>query len=545
MLIMTLRAPFKSPVTHPLKPLVAVLLLLCWTLPAWATVEREFEPEYSEAVLAFNARDYPKSVSILNELIKKSPKTSEFFELKALALKASNQEKEAADTYQALILAKTADSRPKAEIAPYAFELGMIRFKEKKYEQASSYFAFAQKYGFNESAAHFYSGLIQFQSSQWGEAEKNFAEVIASKIDELKPASHYYLAQCALKMDYPAGAIQSFISAKKASQSVLDDPQSTEDMKQISRQILDGSDQSLAPFDKSQFFGNLTELTGYDSNVLSVPSSVTDAVEASGKHSLKEILAAGVGYASSPLKTFQFVPSYRGSINKNFNGDSKSGEFAESDVSLFVTKGALEKTSYGAKVEAEVLFQNDLNPVTNSSTYRRYSQGFTFGPYLKREIKPKYVLGGELFIKPQKFYRDPTSSDLSRTGTLTTGRIYLQNFAGRKYWNPVLALRFEHDDTNGNEYNAKSKAIQLSNALTLRNDIEMTALLDIDFVEYANRFNGERKDKIILLQVGASKRLTPKWTVLAATDYTINHSNIADTYSYNRFSFTAGASYSF
>ena len=56
---------------------------------ATAEVPTQLEPEYAEAVLAFNGKQYGRALKILDELIKLSPRSVEFLEMKALALKVT------------------------------------------------------------------------------------------------------------------------------------------------------------------------------------------------------------------------------------------------------------------------------------------------------------------------------------------------------------------------------------------------------------------------------------------------------------------------
>src|SRR3954470_13831898 len=83
---------------------------------AHADIPSALEPQYSEAVLAYNSKDYPQAVSTLDALIAKDSKIVEFYELKALTLKSMKDPK-AAEAYEALIEIKTKEGRPEKEIA--------------------------------------------------------------------------------------------------------------------------------------------------------------------------------------------------------------------------------------------------------------------------------------------------------------------------------------------------------------------------------------------------------------------------------------------
>jgi predicted Zn-dependent protease len=69
------------------------------------------ESRYAEAVIAFNKRKTEEAVKILNELLKESPLTVEYLELKALALKGKGDEKTSLEVYQQLYQAKPENER--------------------------------------------------------------------------------------------------------------------------------------------------------------------------------------------------------------------------------------------------------------------------------------------------------------------------------------------------------------------------------------------------------------------------------------------------
>lgn len=103
---------------------------------ATAEIANELEPDYAEAVLEYNSQKYDTAIRLLTEIQKKAPKTVEVLELKAITYKAMKNEKGAADAYRDLIQVKTKEGKDKAEIAPYSFELGVIRYNEKNWKQA-------------------------------------------------------------------------------------------------------------------------------------------------------------------------------------------------------------------------------------------------------------------------------------------------------------------------------------------------------------------------------------------------------------------------
>ena len=144
---------------------LGILFLIWATAPsAHAEIPDALEPEYSEAVIAYNAKDYRKAIGFLDPLILKNPQVSEFLELKALSLKASQNDPESAKVYAALILSKRKEKRPEAELAPYQFELAMILQRTKRFDLSKRYFESALEQNFNPGVCHMYLGMAAFNA---------------------------------------------------------------------------------------------------------------------------------------------------------------------------------------------------------------------------------------------------------------------------------------------------------------------------------------------------------------------------------------------
>lgn len=527
---------------------LGILFFIWITTPAaHAEVPDALEPEYSEAVIAYNAKDYRKAIGFLDPLILKSPQVSEFLELKALSLKASQNDPESAKVYAALIQNKRKEKRPESELAPYQFELAMILQRTKRFDLSRRYFESALEQNFNPGVCHMYLGMAAFNSGEWQSAERHFNGVVASETNELKPAAYFYLGQAYTKMEYPSGATQNFVNARNSSRAAIDSEGSDPESRKIAQQIFISTEQALAPYDRGQLFGHAGILTGYDSNVAAIPSTVTSAAETSGKATIKNTLLAGVGYASSSLGAFQFVPSYKGSIDYNLNKDARASQFATNVVSLYVTRSPLARLSYGMKLEGDLQFKNDVDPATKAGTYRIYSKGGSFGPYLRYEAAKRVLLSLEFTINPVKYDQDSTdpNSDQRRSGTGSALRLAIQNDQGTKYFNPTAALQLSSTGSQGREYDAGEMALAASNFMRFSEKLDVSPGLNYSRSSYSKRSSGERKDKLFNFQVVGSYKIKPKWTILGNLDYTTNSSTVEATYSYNRVSMASGITYSF
>ncbi len=524
--------------------LAVSFLMVLGGVDARAEVASELEPDYAEAILAYNSKEYSRAISILNGLQKKAPKTVEFLELKAITLKASKKDLEASKVYQELIQVLSKSGKEKKEIAPYAFELGVMNFNEKKYSQAEQYLGYSFRNGFNVDVSLFYLGMVSVQKQDWGVAENRFERVLKSEFNDIKPATHFYLAQTQFKNNSPSRGFDQLLKAKKISESFQERTDISPEGKQMASQIKTAADQALAPFDKSQWFANMTFTSGYDDNVLLVPAETAGSQDITGKSTFKSTLGLGLGYASSPLNTLQWVPSTRFNLNKNYNKDSSAGEFSDSNISLYVNKDALAAFSYGAKTEGSVAFQNDRDASTGSSTYRLFSTSAQLAPYMKWDFHRKWTLGAEFGVKKIDYNgEEDVQTSFRRSGMVYSLKITGLNKRGKKYFNPSYALKLESNDTDGTEFASSAYGAQILNVMHLTH-WEFTQVFDFTHTTFPDA-SADRKDTQWVMSLIATRKIGPRWGLIASGDYTINSSTNPTSYEYNRYSMNAGVSYNF
>lgn len=510
---------------------------------ATADISNELEPDYSEAVLEYNARKYDSALRLLTEIQKKSPKTVEVLELKAITFKALKDEKGAADVYRDLIQLKTKEGKEKKEIAPYAFELGVIRYNEKNWKQAEQYLTYSAKNGFNVEVSRFYLGLVQSQTEKWAQAEVNFKDTLNGSVEELKPAAHYYLAQVYFKVGHSADGFGHIIDAKKTAQKFIDRQDVQPESKKMAEQVLKAAEATLQPFDKSQFFANFSLLMGYDSNVLLMPTD-SATTSASGKTTIKSLLSLGVGYASSPLRTFQYVPSIRFNVNKNFNANSYSGEFADTTASLYITKDVLAPVSLGLKTEGTLVFQTQADATTSAKSYHLYDNTILLSPYMKWDYSRDWTFGGEVGYRITSYTGEETVNEsLKRSGNTMLLKVSAQNKRTSNYFNPTYVAHADLVATKGTEYDATIMGLQLVNLMKL-GKIDFTQVLSLDKTTYGTS-STSRSDTLMTLSLLASKKIGPRWALISSADYSTNSSTDSTSYSYSKYSVNAGVGYSF
>jgi len=511
-------------------------------LTARAEIPTRLEPFYAEAVLAYNTSDYNRTLTLLDALQKQIPTSSEVLELKALTLKATRSEK-TPEAYRELIRIKTAERRTRREIAPYYFELGSLAFEKKHWDEAASAFEHSATWDFNVGASNFFLGLIAFQKNDWEKAGQHFNQVVLSNADSLKPPAHFYLAQVYSKTNNGSASTHEFQQAKESSKTILDNEEATDENKKIAQQIYDASTKALAPLAQGRWFSNIALLTGYDSNVLALPDTLTGA-SASGKATPKETAQLGLGYASSALRSYQVIPSYRLNYNYNTNKDSRTGEYLIQTLSTYITRHPLDTTTYGLKIEATHTFQNNVDATTDSSTYRPLSLNFSVGPSVRKQLKPNLIAGAEFLFEPQHYYTDDQQATNTKlSGTQIQLRGYLQFDRAHRYWNPSVGLDLLKNDTDGLDYASKVIALSFANAFYL-DKTKLNATLDISLNKFDDRTSGARKDQMYSFGLSGSHPLNDRLSFIADGHYIINNSNIVDTYQYKRFMIEAGISYS-
>ncbi len=510
---------------------------------ATAEMENQLEPEYALAVLDYNGNNFDSALKLLNELQKKAPAAVEILELKAITLKAMKNTKDAANVYRDLVQLKTKEGKDKKEIAPYAFELGVILYNEKNWKQADQYLNYSAKNGFNVEVSHFYLGLVEVQLEEWTLAEANFMETIKSELDELKPAAHYYLSQVYFKLGFPSDGFGNLISAKQAAQKYIDRTDVQPDSKKMAEQVRDAAVSTLAPFDKAQTFGTFSLLMGYDSNVLLIPSESASNAGGSGKSTLKSTVSAGYGYASSPLARIQYVPSVRFNFNKNFNGASSSGEFADTTLSLYLTRDALAPVSWGLKTEGTFVFQNQTD-TAGAKKYHLYDNSIQLAPYLKWDASKQWTYAAEIGYRITKYAgEDAVSNSLKRSGHGILAKISAQNRASRRYFNPTYSIKYEVTSTTGTEYANSLYGAQLINTMKF-GSFDFSQVLEYDHTGYGTS-STNRKDGLFVLSLLASRKIGPRWGLLFSGDYSTNSSTDSASYGYNRYTFNAGVGYNF
>lgn len=485
------------------------------------------ESLYAEAVLAFNRKQTAEAIKILDELLKGDPRHLEALELKALALKSSGNDAQSLEVYQRLIQLK-----PPAERGLYHFEMGVILHRQKKSEAARPHFEKAAALQANEVASYLFLGLIAFQAGDMRSAEASFSQVASKGSTEFRAVGRYYLGLIHFKNGYGAGGTSELVAARTLAMEV---PES-----KMASDIKTGIDKILAPFNKSQWFGNLSLLGQYDTNISQIPTvgSVSSSAS-SGKATPKISLSGGIGRMSSPMSTIQWVVSYRASINKNTNVNTRSYEFVSNTLSNYFNYRPLSTTNGGLKVEGVYAFQNQ--PVETGNTegayhYAPYNLGGDFGPYFKHQFNSRASMQIDASYRPQKYY-----SESGMSGKSLYGRFSTKMDTDSSLLSPGASVSYEANLATSAEFRYRSVGAGLSDVARISAKDTLTLYADFLSVNYGEA-SVPRLDRNLTIRTSYMRSLGRSWSILADLSYIKNISNI-ESYTYDRVTAGLGISW--
>jgi hypothetical protein len=515
-----------------------LISILCVLAPARADILKRQEPKYSLAVIAYNEKKYQESLKILNELLNDSPGSIEFLELKALALKTAKNDAESAKTYDSLLAAKIQAGAPEKELAPYQFELGVIRFRTQQKESAVPLFESSIRAGFNTAPASFFLGMIHFEAGRNAEAAVRFKTASDSSLDEIAAPAAFYLGQAQLKIGESGAASASFVNAKLLARPLAK-------QSPTAKNILEACERILAPLDRAQNFGSISISTAYDSNVQALPDQAEGVLNIN-QDTFKALVQAGIGRMSSPTENFQWIPSYRMSYNKNFNADTREGEFLTQEISLFLNHRPLDPSNYGFKIDLGHTFQNQFDTnSTESSTFRQFSATSELEAYYRFKWGKRIGVNLSAGAGPQLFFGDLLfARNERRTGLGWSATTQFTLTSQGKWINPGLTLGLSGIDTRKTDFHSVTRAILLQNALLFSDRTKGFLSVGVSETDFRYRQAGERKDRNFTLGLQMLYQLGPRWNLTADGSVARNISTVSDTYQYFRWTLSTGVAYS-
>jgi tetratricopeptide (TPR) repeat protein len=496
----------------------------------------EGEISFAKASLAFQEGNKSEASAQINELLKSYPDEPQVLELQALLKKSENDWKSSKKLYLKLLtISKKAGVEHKIPL--YAFELGNISYQEGDFSAAHRYLRTAVRGGFNVEASEFLLGKIDLERNRWTECREHFET--ASKSQAFSSASKLYIAQAYSKENRTSDALGAYVDAKESALANIRAGQSiSEQSRFLAQQVLKNSEQELRSFSKSEWIKEVAFATSYDSNVLFMPN-LGDAANSSSQSSLKQSASWRLRYATDPTEPWQYLGSYGGSINYNFNRETERGQFLNQDFSNFITKGFLKPTHYGFKIGGTGIFQ------FQTDAYKPFNLTGSIGPFAKVELNDTWSLGLEAFFQPGRNFLDPgLSESAKRSGWDLIFRAYLASRENTVSWNPSIFFTGTLLRPTGSDFSGTRLNIDFTNSMYLSQSLFLAQTVGVSASHYPNRSNGVRDDKGVSAGLSGGIQLSQGLALLGHADYGHNFSNDSN-FGYNRWSTTLSGSYRF
>lgn len=264
-----------------------------------------------------------------------------------------------------------------------------------------------------------------------------------------------------------------------------------------------------------------------------------DAANTSTQASAKQSAFWRLRYASNPTEKWQYLGSYSGAINYNFNQATQRGQFLTQELSHFITRGYLKPTHYGFKIGATGIFQYQTD------AYKPFSLTGSVGPFAKTALSDDWFLGFEAFFQPNHNFLDPSLSDSSqRSGWDQVFRAYVAPSQASPYWTPALFLTGTLMRPTGSDFSGTRINFDFANSMYLSQSWFLAQTVGLSASRYPERTNGERNDQGVSAGISGGYQVTQGITLLAQLDFGHNFSSDSN-FRYDRWSGTLTGNYRF
>ncbi|MEW6056918.1 MAG: hypothetical protein AB1540_09920 [Bdellovibrionota bacterium] len=501
----------------------------------------EIEVMQASATLQYHSKQHALCKTTIQKILQQDPNNINALELLALTQRALNEEEEAAKTYVRL-----AQVGPPPKKAAYRFELGSLRYKQKKFPQARRHFELAAKGNFNPGTSHFFLGVMNFSSKAWRKARHHFtASLTYSDGQSMAPVTRYYLANTYTQLGKTESAARNYYTSTKE----IDEKATTSNqgIDSLTGDVRKNALKELKNLDQNQSFATLSMLSQWDSNVQTNPSDVNNPVAASSQRSLKAVFSAALGHSTSPTRTLQITPSYRFFTNYNLHYLATDFNFMSHTPGVYILYKPYTRFSGGIKAEGTFSMKNTLTETDDrrAMKYRKFSLTGDIGPVAKYELTPRIILGAETTWRPKKFYQDPLTGDTRRTGGGVFGRLSSEFISEFNWWNPLLYFSYEWDHPAGKNFRYRAIGAGVSNPVPITDKFTVTGVFDLLGSDYYETKNPKRDDFLLSYRAVASYLINNNWSATADVGYVDNQSTVLTSFKYNRILVSGGATYSF
>lgn len=517
------------PVRQILLVFASVLLLLAAKSHA-AGPGSEFEVLQMKATVAYNDGKYPEAAESLHQILEKRPNDLPALELMALC--QQNLDKKAAEaTYVRLI----ALGQPE-KVAAYHFQLATLLFGRKG-RGAREHFQKAVDGQFNTGLGHFFLGLIAMSGKDWKTARTHLeAAREGEDAAAVRPRIDLALGQTYTELGLSRDSMRSYYDAARPPESV----------DTINGGIRQSALKELKKLDHLGFYGSLSLISQWDTNVQSNPTDVHNPTPQTFQRSMKEVVSASVGGATSPVRAVQVLPVLRLFTNYDFNQYTRNFDFVSISPSLTTMFDPWERLTFGVKGEFTYSLKNTLDVLSPSATttYEGFSLTGDVGPLARLSVTPDLTLAAEVTWRPKKFYQDAIDLNTRRTGQGYYARVsgeYLQT----PLFNPSAYVAFEQDFPAGGDYRFRALSVGASNAIHATGKLTVSPGVDFSATSYYETAPIERVDNFISFRAMAQYRLAAHWSLLADGALMSNSSTQPTKFSFNRTLVSGGATYSF
>jgi len=523
----------------------SITLIFCGILfgaTCHGAIPIEAEPRYLAAALAFQQSDFSGALSILDQLNRELPNIPEVLELRALTLQRSGKKNDARQIYSQLFeLAK----KSSPERAPmYSFELGLLHYQEKQWNDALRFFNDSLEKGHDPSACRFYLGAIHLIRKSYETARDYLEEALETTNPEFLIATRLHLAKLNQEQKHSTEILRHYVEARKVIRGVSSDEKGgSPSLQSLVKESTKTIDTILQPHEADVPFARIGTFLGYDSNVLSVPTSaVVD--EGANASSPFGALRYAAGYVSSPVKDWQWQAAYNGSVNYELNGAAKAGQFLTNNINLQLIRDPLPWNNKGLQLSASGIMQSRENDA-GELRFHPYHLRARLGPFARWRMGRDWVLGTGFFPSVTKHYLDDGKvDDQKKSGWDVTLAAFLASIRLQKYWNPTLSLGLGSNQSSGKEFKDASAEISLGNIIYFSHQFAVLMTIDTTFRYFYSRPEQLRMDQTPNFSASGIYMLDPTVSFFGQIKYTQNLSNIS-TYRYRRLFTTAGVNFTF
>lgn len=504
----------------------------------FALTNGEQEVLHTRALLDYHSKKYSVAKAKLNKILTANPKSVQALELLALVQKESKEDRQALDTYYKLIAAVA-----KAKQAPYRFEAGLLEYQLKNYAAAENHLWESAKNGFNPGTSFFFLGLMDFEKQDFKAAMHHFSAALDYKDAEaMKTMSQYYLSLAYSRQGKVDAAVRGYHKTAITVPDVKNDA-----LQKAARDLRRNALNELKSFDHHQWMASVTLLGQWDGNVQTNPSDTYNPLASSMQRSWKNAVNLTMGYATSPVRMFQFMPSYRMYTNYNYNTQARDFNFFTHSAGFYLLYKPYNPISVGIKSDATYTMKNNIptGASYNKIDFRSFSLVADIGLVGRWAFSPRTMFVIEAVGRPKRYYTDPATGVTRRTGSGSLVKVMYDHVSGNRWWNPNGTVSFEWDNTEGKNYMMHAFGASVGDTVDVINKLTATQSFEYLGTSFFKTTNPQRSDEYFAMRTMFAYSFTSSLSAMTDFMYVINDSTIPSIYKYRRILSSVGLTYTF